>query len=161
MRPDLQAISDLVLTHEELKAIAGEGTVHRPGGTISVEGPLVRVQSEIGLGPMDYERLLRICEEVIKRQGRFSLLTVAGPNTPSMGPDQRRLIAHWSKEHPATGIAVVSPQTGLLQAMTTLLIRAISMLSKHTLPLAFFRNEPDARIWLRSLSTDAPPTVGR
>lgn len=151
MSTDLQAIADLVLTDEELRAVEKNGSIVRYTGTISVEGSLVRVHSEIGLSPMDYERMLRICQEVYTRRGQFFLMAVAGPNTPSMGPEQRKLIGKWSKQYPAAGVAIVSPQTGLLQTMTTLLIRGISMLGARTIPLAFFRQETEARVWISNL----------
>ena len=158
MSTDLQAIADLVLTDEELRVVEKNGSIVRYTGTISVEARWCACTAD-RLKPDGLRAHAADLPEVYTRRGQFFLMAVAGPNTPSMGPEQRKLIGKWSKQYPAAGVAIVSPQTGLLQTMTTLLIRGISMLGARTIPLAFFRQETEARVWISNLrfsSTSKP-----
>lgn len=152
---NLRTISERVLSEAELQVIGGHGALTWNAITISVEGPLVRLQGEAGITPEECERALRICEEVERRHGRFYLLRVSGMHTPPLGPDQRRLVAEWSCEHAPSGIALVTPPGSFMRPMTLLLLRTIKMLSRRSFPLAFFRKEAEARTWLASLQPPA------
>lgn len=138
-------------TAEEQRLVDENGTLDLGYVTYSIEGDLVRVYSDPGLRPADYDRLLRLCEAVVARRGRFFLMAVGGPNTPPMGPEQRKRIAQWSRQFPPRAVAIVSPGSSFIRAMTTLLLRAINLMSGRNIPLAFFAQEADARKWLQGL----------
>lgn len=64
--------------------------------------------------------------------------------------DARRRMTQWSIGKPILGLALFN--AGLAaRSLTSLIIKALNMLRKHTVPFAFFKSETEARAWIAGL----------
>lgn len=161
MNPYLRIVSERALTAQELDVVRCGRALDLGRLHLSAEGDLLRMHSDSGLIPDDYVLILALCRELRVLHGSYALLAVSGPKTQPMGLEQRRMITAWMQHSPGRGMALVSPGSTLVRAMTSLLLKAINALSPRSTPFSLFGSEAEARDWLSRLPPPASSSAPR
>lgn len=111
-----------------------------------VEGDTVFVAIQGDVRADHLEALIEICEKIEAEHGYF--LTLADVRQVGRVPSEiRRRSAEWGRHHRPGGYACYG-SSAMTRTIITLLIRAISLVSKQDTPVMFFASEAEARKWL-------------
>lgn len=92
------------------------------------------------------KQFCHLAEQVREREKRlFVISRIQGSQTATA--EARRYFSEWTSKHPVDASAMVSTST-LARATMTLIVSAAKLVSKRTIPTAFFATEAEARSWI-------------
>ena len=98
----------------------------------------------------DMQRLNQLITD-LRQKHQLVFHLVDGTKGHGLSAEARRWsVAHTSPSNRADGIACFGFNS-MMRAISTLLVRAIAILSKRTAPTRFFATEAEARAWLDEL----------
>jgi hypothetical protein len=143
--------ADISLTPEHRESIRENGYIENGPLAIWIEGELVRVEMRAAADIPTLRYWFRILEEVERLHGRYYVLYLVREQVRPPPAENRRLIASWVGKHPYSGIAVVAPHNPIFVAISSLVVRAASLLWQSKQPAVFFATEAEAREWLDAL----------
>jgi hypothetical protein len=125
-----------------------------------IEGAILHVKWVGEFTVSDMQRLNELITELHKAH-KLVFQLVDGSRGHGLSAEARRWsVAHTSALNRADGIACFGFNS-MMRAISTLLVRAIAIVSKQSAPIRFFAAECEARAWLDELrggaATGEPP----
>lgn len=112
-----------------------------------VEGDIVHLQIVGDLGRDQMARLLELIAGVIEEHGRYGTIL----DTRKMGrlpPDARSLVSDFKGAELCYGNAIFG-ESFATRVVLTMALRTIQLLSSQKFTAAFFKDEAEARAWLK------------
>jgi uncharacterized heparinase superfamily protein len=151
--PQHPPADEISLSSEHRQAVLQGGVIDTAKIRIAVTGELLRLEIK-SESPLDVASVVypcRVFEEVLRLHGRLYIVAIAPPGMEPPLPECRRWVATWDKKFGASAIAVVNSESSVTKLVISLLIRAINLVRKKPLALAFFATENEARAWIEPL----------
>lgn len=124
--------------------IEGVGEIGQHYYYIEEDVIVVRFKGNISL--KEVSRFIEIFNSLLKKHKRALLISDLS-HASTIDQDARRHIVDWTRQQTAFATAAVS--AGFMQrALTSLMVRALKLISGKNTPLAFFQDKESARAWL-------------
>jgi hypothetical protein len=115
--------------------------VHR----LEVSGDTIMIRAEHELTVEDAERSHEVAQRVFAEHGYlYQIIDAARGRTPS--PEVRRRMAEISRE--IDGAVVIINAGAIMRATATLILGALRYFSGRERPIAFVKDEAEARAWI-------------
>lgn len=108
---------------------------------------IIRLRGPLNL---DEAKVFHVMVEGSLRQYGSAYVMVDATESMSLAPEARRWIAAWNQQHHVNGAAIYG-SGAIMRTLLTLLLNAISLLRRQSVPSVFVKSESDARAWLAAL----------